>query len=169
MTSTSYVFELRQPPNWRAEELEVCLGLLAQGGAVDIRYASMLLPNAVAVALVRHENEIVGVAALKMHRAEYAEQISKRSRFKLPSEALELGYVVVSESHRGKGLAATTVDRLMAIAAAPVFATTYEPAMLHILGKRGFEICGETWKARDGETLRLLFRDHNESNAEPAS
>ena len=103
MTSISYVFELRQPPNWRDEELEVCLGLLAQGGAVDIRYASTLLPNAVAVVLVRHENEIVGVAAVKMQRAEYAERISRKSRFQLPSEAWELGYVVVSEPHRGKG------------------------------------------------------------------
>lgn len=161
MTSISYVFKLRHPPKWGEEELKACLGLLAQGGAVDIRYASAFLPDAVAVALALHENEIVGLAAIKKQRDEYAAQISTKSRFQLPSGALELGYVVVSERHRGHGLATALVDRVASIALTPLFATTYDPAMLRIFNRQGFGISGQTWKARGGETLRLLYKDLN--------
>jgi len=161
VTSISYVFELRHPPKWGEEELKACLELLAQGGAVDIRYASVFLPEAVAVALALHENEIVGLAAIKKQRDEYAAQISTKSAFQLPSGALELGYVVVSKHHRGHGLATALVERVVSIATTPLFATTYDPAMLRIFNRQGFCISGQTWKARGSETLRLLFKDLN--------
>jgi GNAT superfamily N-acetyltransferase len=159
VTQISYVLEVREPANWQMHELPACLTLLADGGAVDLRFASRLLPLASAVSLARYGGEIVGLAALKTLRIDYIERISSKSGFQLSADSLELGYVVVSEQHRGKGLGASLVSCLMEIARHPLFATTYEPTMVRILRAQGFEVRGRTWKSRHGEFISLLTRN----------
>jgi GNAT superfamily N-acetyltransferase len=159
VTQVSYVLEVREQANWHPHELHACLTLLADGGAVDLRFASRLLPLASSVSFARYDGEIVGLAALKTLRIDYIESISSKSGFQLSADSLELGYVVVSEHHRGKGLGTSLVSRLIEIARRPLFATTYERTMIRMLAAQGFEVRGGTWKSRHGELISLLTRN----------
>ena len=164
MTQLSYCFETRDPATWQQGELDTCLALLAEGGAVDMHYATILLPRARTVALARHGAEIVGLAALKALRPSYNETVSRKSGFQLPADSLEMGYVVVSEQHRGRELASTLVSRLIPISRGRLFATTYAPAMIHILSAQGFEVFGKAWKSRNGKCVSLLVHSPKVQN-----
>ena len=137
------------------EEIDACLTLIQQGGAVDIASAARELPLA-HVAVVRDDREIVGVGAIKRTRPDYASRISQRSAFDLDKDTRELGYMVIKESHRGCGLSKKITAKLMSdFADRPIFATTSNDKMKRTLQNAGFVRHGEEWAGNAGQMLSL--------------
>src|SRR5262245_52740959 len=111
------------------EELSRCLAIIEEGEAVDIDAAMENLPAALTVAVARKEGEAVGVGAIKAIRPGYARHAARNSEFAFDPNMHELGYVAVTEAHRGKRLSERIVDELLSQYAGPLFATTSSPAM----------------------------------------
>jgi hypothetical protein len=157
--SQAYVVTACEPSELNPGELVDCAELIATGGAVDPASAKRELPQATAVATARKEAIIVGVAAIKRIRPEYASKIATRSGVNFPAETPELGYVCVHVDHQRKGLSASLVNALLSGRGLAVFATTSSAAMKKTLRSAKFCLKGCEWEGKNGDQLSLWLRD----------
>lgn len=137
------------------------VAFLAKGRAVDVKSARQELQRATATALAFSEEAIVAVGAIKGKRPDYASQIAKYSGFSFDENMPELGYIAVESSHRGNGLSHRIVSELLGLTPnAPLFATTYNDRMKHVLLKAGFEKRGNEWRSQmsPGQMLSLWIK-----------
>jgi len=142
------------------EEIQACLNVIREGGAVNLAVVKMRLPEAVLVALKRDGQEIVAVGAIKQKRPKYAAAIAKKCGFAFETNTHELGYVAVKGTHRGKKLSHHIAAALLAqFRDRPIFATTSNPYMKITLTKLGFIQRGNEWKGNDGNPLSLWMKD----------
>ena len=102
------------------------------------------------LAVVRKDQEIVGVGAIKRVRPEYAARIVKRSGHRFPTDMPELGYVARSNTHRGHSLAPRILAELLSRHQGPLWATTDSKGMKAALAAAGFEQMGNEWKGKRG-------------------
>lgn len=164
MEQCEYHVVLVEAAKLGAADQEICIGVIGSGDAVDVESARRELPKASAIAVVRSENQIVGVGAIKRRRVEYATKISEDAHFKFPAETLELGYVaVVGPAHRGHGLSHKLVAALLAGRNEALFATTSSEPMKKALRKAGFDLQGQEWDGNDSR-LSLWVR---QASSEP--
>ena len=143
------------------EEIETCVSVIRAGCAVDPESASQELPHAIAVAIVRAGEEIVGVGAVKSQRPDYATRIAsdEKSGFLFDPEMHELGYVAVLESSRDQRLSSQIVERLLACYDGPLWATTSSARMRTSLKNRGFVRRGKDWpSSKKGKQLSLWIK-----------
>lgn len=140
-----------------AEELELCVTLLARGSAVDPDFAREELPHAPMRVVATLDGVIVGVGAIKRARPGYAARNATKAAYPIASDMLELGYVTVGKAHRGHHLSSRIVDALLSKPWGPLYATTDKDEMKHVLSQRKFERRGREW---DGEVgcLSLWIR-----------
>lgn len=151
--------ELISPRELSAAEVGFCVSLISDGGAVERKYVERYFPESASVALIRIERLIVGVGVIKPRREEYANQVAKRSGYRLAPELHELGYVTLHRDYQGKGLSHEIVGALVsAFADQPIFATTSSGAMKTALSRVGFEPRGVEWKGSKGDLLSLWLR-----------
>ena len=142
-----------------ALDLDRCVKLLDEGGAVNSVSARAELPLAPVVAVHRHDAIIVGVGAIKQERNWYAQTISERSGFELPADSYELGYVATAPTHVGRGISKSITAKLLAeFLARPLFATTASLYMKKTLRQAGFQQKGHMWRGKKEQlSLWLLI------------
>jgi RimJ/RimL family protein N-acetyltransferase len=146
------------------EDVNACVSVLDEGGALtNVQTAADELPHCLFVAVMRDENrQVIGVGAIKDQRPEYAARIASemKSGYEFDPHMHEFGYVVVKESHQGKGHSAQITEKLLSLLPGkPLFATTSNPRMLATLKKYGFTQKGKTWKSSKGKELSLWIKD----------
>lgn len=146
-----------------SEDVDACVSVLDEGGALtDVQTAADELPHCLFVVVMRDAvGEVIGVGAVKGQRPRYAAGIAsdKKSGYQFDSHMHEFGYVVVKESHQGKGYSARITERLLSLLPGkPLFATTSNPRMLATLKKYGFTQKGKTWRPKDKD-LSLWIKD----------
>jgi hypothetical protein len=146
--------------NLDEEQQKTVLLLLKEGGAVSIASVRQELPHATTFLLLTYAGVIVGVGAIKSERVRYAElvQSDQRSGYPFDPKTLELGYVVVAEDHRNKGLSGDITSTLLNRYKGALFATTDKENMKCSLSHRGFKQHGKEWKGNRG-TLSLWLRE----------
>jgi predicted GNAT family N-acyltransferase len=132
-----------------AESME-CIGVLREGGAVDIASAKRGLKVATKIAVAKKSGKIAGLAVLKASRPAYASRIATLSTSSIGKGSIELGYVAVSLDARGRGLGGDLLDALLDRVQGPLFATTSSNKMKKMLRDRGFQKTGTTWKGKAG-------------------
>jgi hypothetical protein len=130
-------------------EVAACLAIIKTGDAVDVMWAKRELPVARAIALAWKDKQIVGVAAIKRARREYAVGIGAKSGVDFPPETLELGYVAVVPEHRGHHLSDCLIKALLKQHKGQLFATTSSEYMKDALIRADFRTAGKEWKGRN--------------------
>lgn len=133
-----------------AADLAACVAIVSEGRAVNPASARDELPRSLLVAVVRAEDAIVGVGAIKRARPPYAKKRAKLAGQEFPPETPELGYVAVASAHRGQAWSSKIVDKLLAAHAGPLWATTDDERMKHLLQKAGFVRRGKEWDGKRG-------------------
>jgi RimJ/RimL family protein N-acetyltransferase len=124
------------------------------------------MKRAAALVFLKLDSEIIGVGALKRQRPKYTADIFNKANAKSAASnyGLELGWVVVSEDHRGRNYSPLIAEALVAHAAnKPVYATclsTNKP-MHKTLMKHQFKRDGGEWPSTEhkGENLILFVRN----------
>lgn len=136
--------------------------LIITGGEVDGAVIAVNIANARALAVIRQDGEIRGVAALKRPQASYRKKISTLSEVPLAAERYpyELGYVFIEPALRNRGLSHRLLDdALKHRDQTAVFATVRaeNAPMLAALGAAGFKPAGKPYPGRGNQTIRLLI------------
>lgn len=136
----------------------LCIEILKSGAAVSIQSAEVELSMSPYVALVtNHDEDIVGLGAVKRTREDYAVSTAKKSGFDFVETMAELGYIAVQNQYEGKGIAKAIVGLLLGCCPYELFATTYNARMAKILEKYGFCKRGHTWRNVDNTTDVSLY------------
>jgi hypothetical protein len=161
--SDAYAVSLSSPSSLTKEEIGECMTAIKLGGAVSFASATLELPRAPILAVVRYGTLIVGVGAIKRERVEYARKIAQDSGVSFPPETRELGYVSVLPDHRGHNLSGRIVNALLTHHKGRLFATTSSDRMKSTLGTAGFVREGKEWPSKKGELLSFWKREPAES------
>ncbi|MBI5818679.1 MAG: GNAT family N-acetyltransferase [Verrucomicrobia bacterium] len=131
-------------------ELESCLEVIKEGGAVDPKAVTDELPQAIFVALKHAGGRVVGVGAIKRLRPLYAKGIAQKCGFEFDENLHELGYVSVRKTHRNQGIARALLLNLLDVCKTrPLFATTSNEAMKKLLSELGFQQHGKEWRGNN--------------------
>lgn len=153
-----YELKTCTPSDLSQSELAKCIALVETGGAVDPTSVKNLLPRSTVLVVVRKDNQIVGVGAIKDIRKDYALKKAKESGVIFPPETRELGYVRVHDDHQKKGLSSCIVKALLSTQDGPLFATTSSLPMKKTLRDTEFVSRGCEWAGQGGSQLSLWLR-----------
>jgi GNAT superfamily N-acetyltransferase len=151
------------PSDCTAQALADFEKLVIEGGAVNpqglvqrIRKASRLL------FLRASDDQLVGVGALKHPRAAYRNKVFADARATASADEypVELGWVVVAQSHQGRRLSTRIVGELLSFAKNEnIFATTRaDERVLSFAFDCGFRINGKPFPSGQGYDLVLYLR-----------
>jgi predicted GNAT family N-acyltransferase len=138
--------------------------LVIEGGAVDPRGLAQRIRKASRLLFLRtSDGQLVGVGALKHPRPGYRRQVFTAARATVPPErySVELGWVVVTNSHHGRRLSIRIVGELLTFAKNEnIFATTLaNERVITFASEYGFKINGKPYRSRHGYDLALYLRD----------
>jgi predicted GNAT family N-acyltransferase len=139
----------------------ICKLVVEDGGVPGGLALETALREAKRLALVRLQDRLVAVGAIKKPQRTDLDRISKKSAFDIRGYDAELGYVVVAPQFRRHGLTPLICDALLETFTEPLFATAGSARMKKILSERGFVACGKTWAGREAgpaATLTLFVR-----------
>lgn len=140
-------------------EVQACIDVIADGDAVPRRAAEAGLPQAATLAVARHKDNIIGVGVIKGPNPRHARTVAEESSYEFPETTPELGYVAVRKSYRGKHLSSRMLEAIVAASVGPLYATTSDEKMKHLLDKHGFRKKGKTWLGRRRDVLSLWLKD----------
>ena len=151
------------PSDCTAQALADFEKLVIEGGAVNpqglvqrIRKASRLL------FLRASDDQLVGVGALKHPRAAYRNKVFADARATASADEypVELGWVVVAQSHQGRRLSTRIVGELLPfVKNENIFATTRaDERVLSFAFDCGFRINGKPFPSGQGYDLVLYLR-----------
>src|SRR5260370_3227959 len=142
-----------KPPSayTRADLVAFCC-LVREGGQVRGPRLEERVSRARKLVLLRDGASVVGTAAIKVPSAGYKEKVFRCAGVpEVENEySLELGYVVVAETHQGKGLSPDLVDAArQGFASSPLFATSrVEKTRMHrTLRRFSFEQIGNAYES----------------------
>jgi GNAT superfamily N-acetyltransferase len=152
------------PSDCTAQALADFEKLVIEGGAVNpqglvqrIREASRLL------FLRASDDQLVGVGALKHPRAAYRSKVFADAQATASADEypVELGWVVVTQSHQGRRLSTRIVGELLPFAKNEnIFATTRaDERVLSFAFDCGFRINGKPFPSGNGYDLVLYLRN----------
>ena len=157
-TADPYVLTVYSGSELTESDVAACAAIVAEGGAVNVKSATAELPKARLVVMLRRDNIIVGVGAIKRERPDYASEKAQLSGFHFDPNTPELGYVAVANEHRGRGLSSRVVEALTAGHPGRLFATTDNEFMKRTLAGARFAQRGASWEGQRGQ-LSLWIRD----------
>jgi predicted GNAT family N-acyltransferase len=138
--------------------------LVIEGGAVDPEGLEQRIRKASRLLFLRTSNgQLVGAGALKQPRPGYRHRVFTAARATVPPErySVELGWVVVSNSHQGRRLSTRIVGELLTFARNEnIFATTrVDERVMSFASEYGFKINGNPYPSGHGYDLVLYLRD----------
>lgn len=146
------------------ERLESLYSFVLQGGQVNPDTLKKNLQNST-ISIVKHEEKIVAICAIKNPTKEYIEGIFRKAGYCIDSQedtALiknyknELGYCFVIPEYRGLGI----MDYLVhtrCVRESNLFATSGDKRMIEILKQKNFQKVGNTWKGNYNKELNLFL------------
>jgi GNAT superfamily N-acetyltransferase len=152
-----YTVKICIPSDLSHDEIEKCVSIVCDGGAVDRAKATRNIPRACALAVVRNGNIIVGFGAIKRLQRGHTADVSKRSGYPLDPLTPEVGYMAVLPTHRRKGLSRQILTALIGQHPGLLFATTDDIAMKKTLAGAKFVRKGDEWPGNRGK-LSLWVR-----------
>lgn len=154
-------------------EIETFVHMVGAGGAVDECHVRRgIRRDGAKLVLARIDNEIIGVAALKIPIASYRNGIESKDKsgYPLPLAQIpfELGYVAVSQAYGGRGIASMLIDKVIEQSDwHGLFATTSHAAMKEtLLPRAGFERVGTSWLSGENERLHLFILNQKSRTSE---
>ena len=158
---TSAIFS---PSDCTAQALADFEKLVIEGAAVDPQGLTQRIRNASRLLFLRaSDGQLVGVGALKHPRPAYRNKVFANARATTPSDEyrVELGWVALAKSHRGRGLSTRIVGELLTFAKNEnVFATTRaDERVMRYASDYGFEINGKPYPSGRGYDLVLYLRN----------
>jgi len=138
--------------------------LVIEGGAVNPRGLSERIRKASRLLFLRaSDNQLVGVGALKHPRVAYRNRVFADARATASADEypVELGWVVVTQSHQGRRLSTRIVGELLPFAKNEnIFATTRaDERVLSFAFDYGFQINGKPFPSGHGYDLVLYLRN----------
>ena len=156
------VISLKTPPECSASELADFATFVRAGGEVLSVGLDKRIAAAQALLFVCDDECLLGIAALKKPTLNYRASVFKKSSATLKPEGfhLELGWIFVLPSSRGKGLSHQLVNAAVAHAGrTQIFATSRRDnrAMHNSLLTAGFVKHGSEYPSRDGTSKVELF------------
>jgi len=152
-----YTVSINIPKELSQTEMEQCVRLVCDGGAVDREKARKNIPHACALAVVRNGKTIVGFGAIKRIMRPHTADVARRSGYRLDPATPEVGYIAVHPKHRRKGLSGRILDALVRQHPGVLFATTDDVAMKKTLTAAQFAAKGVEWDGNRGK-LSLWVR-----------
>lgn len=152
-----YTVSIGIPRDLSHAEMQQCVALVCDGGAVDRKKAASNIPRACVLAVARNEKAIIGLGAIKRIQRRYTADVAKKSGYPLEPATPEVGYVVVHPKHRKKGLSGRIMDALVRQHPGVLFATTDDLAMKKTLSAAKFVRKGVEWDGNRGK-LSLWVR-----------
>ena len=159
-----YEIVTRSPDELSERELDDFIALVLQGDEVTPANLEERVRKAERLILLSAAGCLSGIGALKKPNASYRRRVVSRSGTSLPVSEypFELGWIFVSPSHRGKGLAGRIVEAAVSVAnGVGVFATSRsENTAIHkVLQRHGFFHTGKIYPSDHGShELQLLVR-----------
>jgi RimJ/RimL family protein N-acetyltransferase len=158
---TSSIFS---PSDCTAQALADFEKLVLEGGAVDPQGLTQRIRNAFRLLFLRtSDGQLVGVGALKHPRPGYRNRVFANAQATAASDEyrVELGWVVVANTHQGRGLSTRIVGELLPFAKNEnVFATTRaDQRVMRYASDHGFEINGKPYPSGRGYDLVLYLRN----------
>jgi GNAT superfamily N-acetyltransferase len=146
-----YIISITIPRDLSQAEMDRCVNIVCNGGAVDRDKASKNIPRSCVLAVARNGKTIVGVGAIKPMMRRHTADVAKLSGYPLDLATPEVGYISVHPSHRRKGLARRILDDLIRQHPGVLFATTDDTAMKKILKAAKFGGKGQEWDGSRGK------------------
>jgi predicted GNAT family N-acyltransferase len=138
--------------------------LVIEGGAVDPQGLAQRIREASRLLFLRTScGRLVGVAALKQPRPGYRHKVFTAAQATVSPDRypVELGWVVVTNSHHGRRLSIRIVGELLTFAKNEnIFATTRaDERVITFASEYGFKMNGKPYRSRHGYDLALYLRD----------
>jgi len=159
-----YVIEVKKPNEIQRPALRDIAKLIADGGEVA-EGIEQRLETADALGIIRHEEALVGTAALKKPATNYRKAVFEKARASIvPTDSPhELGWIFLRQEHRSKGLMQSLIKTLLEVAGTRgVFATTRlsNDKMQRILFDQKFVRHGDSYPSVEnaGEQIVLFVR-----------
>ena len=156
--------ELRivDPTICSTDEISTFCGLVYQGEEVQKEGLEGRVKKAKALVLLRANDDLVGVAGLKVPAQSYRDRVLRSAgvRSAVPTFTFELGWVFVSEAHRGRGYAMVlSAAALTQNSRQATFATTRADnmAMQSALKHLGFHRFGDSWQSTQTTHAKLVL------------
>jgi len=142
--------------------------LVTKYGTVDPEGLTQRIREASRLLFLRGLNgQLVGVGALKRPQLSYRRKVFAKARAPIrPDEyRVELGWVAVAKSHRGRGLSRRIIGQLISLAENEnLFATTRADARaMRFAADCGFEPAGYPYPSGRGYDLVLYLRNAKET------
>lgn len=138
---------LKSPNNCSSQEKEKIYNFLKGGNQVTLCGLTERIESAKLLGFIFEDNQILGVAALKIPDKSYKEDIFKKAQASDdPNDyKYEIGYASTKPEYQGKGICSQLIQGIIKeVNDEKLFATTRvnNKQMQHILGKNGFEKIG---------------------------
>lgn len=149
------------PKEFSQAELDNFIEFVVSAGKIARGPIRLLAKNAVAVAILYCDNNLIGSAGLKRPNDTYPERIFNSARASSHANyLLELGWVHVHGNHNGKRYGTKLASAVLEYANDNgIYATTPNDHMRRILSHLGFVNIGNTYKSSNGkEDLSLFIR-----------
>ncbi|UVK43972.1 GNAT family N-acetyltransferase [Mesorhizobium sp. AR07] len=155
----------KPPHGYSDKELDAFVKLVVSEGEVSHYGLLERIKGARGLVMLYDGKKLVGTAAIKNPEPDYRTAVFAKSKSNADAAAypVELGYVVVAESHRRHKLGWRLVDAALSFASgSAVFATTRSnnAAMRRILRARGFTANGSPYPSTEhpGQEIHLFLR-----------
>ena len=141
--------------------------LVIEAGTVDPEGLTQRIRDASRLLFLRQSNgQLVGVGALKRPQLSYRRKVFAKARTTTPPDEcrVELGWVAVAKSHRGRGLSRRIIGQLISLAESEnLFATTRADARaMRFAADHGFKPAGYPYPSGRGYDLVLYLRNAEE-------
>jgi GNAT superfamily N-acetyltransferase len=145
--------------------------LVTKYGTVDPEGLTQRIRDASRLLFLRESNgQLIGVGALKCPQLSYRTKVFAKARATTsPDEyRVELGWVAVAKSHRGRGLSRRIIGQLITLAATEnLFATTRaDERAMRFAADCGFKPAGKPYTSGCGYDLVLYLRNAGEKHLE---
>ncbi|MDR6513377.1 putative GNAT family N-acyltransferase [Novosphingobium capsulatum] len=163
MQGAEVEFVAASPGSLTAAERSRFQELVVEAGEVVGAALSTNIDQARILVMVKQDDAVRGVAALKRPQMSYRQKIAGLAGIGLsePTYPFELGYIYIQPALQGRGLSHQLVAEALSYSdGAGVFATvrTDNVAMRTALSKAGFSPSGEPYLGQQQRTIGLLLR-----------
>lgn len=155
-------YEIKQPADCSTEELDEFFEMCKEADQVSLNGLRNRILNCPFLAFARFEEEIAGVAAIKVAGENYRERTFIASKTSLDNERFphEIGYVYTKPAYQKNGIGTMLSQQLIsAFSGKNLFATTGNPTMKEILLQGGFVVTGTSYSGSHNTKLELLVRE----------
>ncbi|HMJ71515.1 MAG TPA: DUF5677 domain-containing protein [Cyclobacteriaceae bacterium] len=146
---------VKHPKEIEQSILDQIVNLVGKGGEVPKTGLIKKITESYLIAFKIVEEQVVSTATIKNPAGSYRSKVFNAANFKQPINNMrELGYIVTHPNHTGRKYCQVVVKSLLEKGKEPLYATSRNESMIHILEKLGFTVSGGVYK----KDLRLLVK-----------